>query len=123
MYYYSVAVKNDYFVPFENLGTIGLPPDIEEIPEGVAYIMERLRKIFVPKILNFIDVKPALIDDILFRPEDYCYPIITVIYTLKKNKLPLTEELKVVLSSDKYIKDLAFDKNLLDNFEQITLTI
>lgn len=123
MYYYSLAVKNNYFVPFENLGSIGLPPNLEEVPDGVNYIIERLKEIFVPKILNFIDVKSALIDDILFRPEDYHYPIPTVVYTLKKNGLPLTEALKNTLLSDKYIKNSEFDKNLLDNFENINFII
>lgn len=119
MYYYSLAVKNNYFVPFENLGTIGLPPNLEEVPDGVGYIIERLQEVFIPKILNFIDIKPELIDDILFRPEDYYYPIPIVIYTLKHNGLPLTVELKSTLLSDKYIKNLEFDKNLLDSFKQI----
>lgn len=133
----SLSTRDDYFVPKSELGIIRLFDDSRDNATKVAYIIDKLATVFVPKAINVVDMTPNVIDDILQRPTDYNYPILTAIFVLKKNDLPLTNELKQTLLQEKYIKDLKhpwirndeksyqqdfdFNKNLLDSFAKLKI--
>lgn len=135
---HNASWKDERFVSNELLGQIWLPENTDKVDELVEYAIERLEMCFVPLALNYINLYPKLIDDVLSNPRDYVYPIITIISVLKYNNLPLIYELKTNLLQEKYIKgsainfnkydevlyqsDFEFYKNLLDNFEQINVT-
>ncbi len=95
-------------------GTVDLPKNEQERIEACEWIYTKMEDIYLPRVINIIELKPEAIDDIVANPDYYAYPFLTILYVIKKNNLSLNDLNMESIFSKKIFGNKSFDKNLLD---------
>lgn len=85
--------------------------DIRSVDEVMMHIERCIKDNYIPKIENFLEASPALIENVVENPDFYSYPIPLISMALKRNSMNF-EELKLSLGR-MLVKNPAFDKALL----------
>lgn len=97
-------------------GTVDLPRNEVERKKACEWIAGKVQDIYFPRLMNVIELKPVLIDDVLAHPDYYAYPFLTILYVIKKNNIPLESLNMEAIMSKRMMGNKAFDKNLLETF-------
>ncbi|MDX5630941.1 MULTISPECIES: hypothetical protein [unclassified Brenneria] len=97
-------------------GTVDLPRNEEEISKTCEWIFTKIRDIYLPRVMNLIDLKSDAINDVIANPNYYAYPFLTILYIIKKNNIPLSDIDMDFILSKKITGNKLFDKNLLDTY-------
>ncbi|KAA8999064.1 hypothetical protein FJU30_15450 [Affinibrenneria salicis] len=95
-------------------GTIDLPKNEEERRKACEWIYTKVRDIYLPRVMNLIELKPEVIDDVIMHPDYYAYPFLTILYIIKKNNLSLNDLNVDSILSKKIVGNKSFDKSLFD---------
>jgi hypothetical protein len=67
-------------------GTVDLPKNEGERLKACEWIYQKVKDIYLPRVINLIELKPKVIDDVLLFPGYYAYPFLTILYVIKKIK-------------------------------------
>lgn len=97
-------------------GTVDLPRNDEERENACEWIYTKVKDIYLPRVMNLIELKPETIDDVIAHPNYYAYPFLTILYIIKKNNLSLNDLNMESILSKKIFGSKSFDKNLLDTY-------
>ncbi|HAV1239757.1 TPA: hypothetical protein JGU28_004542 [Salmonella enterica] len=97
-------------------GTVDLPINEEGRKKACEWIYTKVRDVYLPRVINLIELKPEAIKDIVLFPNYYAYPFLTILYIIKKNNIPLSELNIESILSKKILGNKSFDKNLLDAY-------
>lgn len=97
-------------------GTVDLPRNEDEREKTCEWIYTKVKDIYLPRVMNLIELKPETINDVIAHPEYYAYPFLTILYIIKKNNIPLSELNMESILSKKVSGNRSFDKNLLDTY-------
>lgn len=97
-------------------GTVDLPKNEEDRKKACEWIYAKVKDIYLPRVMNLIELKPETINDVIAHPEYYAYPFLTILYIIKKNNIPLSELNMETILSKKVSGNRSFDKNLLDTY-------
>ncbi|MHA6308141.1 hypothetical protein ACX3SV_13740 [Hafnia paralvei] len=97
-------------------GTVDLPRSEKERSETCEWIYTKINDIYLPRVINLIELKPKAIDDVVVNPSYYAYPFLTILYIIKKNSIPLDSLNMESILSKKVVGSKSFDKNLLDTY-------
>lgn len=97
-------------------GTVDLPINEEGRKKACGWIYTKVKDIYLPRVMNLIELKPETINDVIAHPEYYAYPFLTILYIIKKNNIPLSELNMESILSKKVSGNRSFDKNLLDTY-------
>lgn len=98
-------------------GTLDLPRDEKERQEACEWIYIKLKDYYLPRVINLMEMKPEVIQDVIKFPDYYKYPFLTILFIIKKNNIALTDlDLEAILSK-RILGSKSFDKALLrDHF-------
>lgn len=97
-------------------GSIPLPRDEAECIETCKWIYEKIKDIYLPRIMNIININTDLVNDIIQFPQYYAYPFLTILYVEVKNKNNIIEKNKELIFNKKIIGNKSFDEKLLIDF-------
>jgi hypothetical protein len=97
-------------------GTVDLPKNEEERIKACEWIYIKIKDIYLPRVMNIIELKPEAINDVIAHPDYYAYPFLTILYIIKKNNIPLSDLNMESILSKKISGNKSFDKNLLDTY-------
>ena len=97
-------------------GTVDLPVSEKERSKTCEWIYTKIKDIYLPRVINLIELKPKTIDDVIDNPGYYAYPFLTILYVIKKNNIPLDSLNMESILSKKIVGNKSFDKNLLDTY-------
>jgi hypothetical protein len=97
-------------------GTVDLPKNEEDRKKVCEWIYTKVRDIYLPRVMNLIELKPEAIKDIILFPDYYSYPFLTISYVIKKNNIPLSDLDMESILSKKVSGNKSFDINLLDTY-------
>ncbi|MCX8986169.1 hypothetical protein, partial [Citrobacter portucalensis] len=61
-------------------GTVDLPKNEEERSKACEWIYTKVKDIYLPRVMNLIELKPETINDVIAHPEYYAYPFLTILY-------------------------------------------
>lgn len=71
----------------QNLGgTVDLPKNADERLKACEWIYQKVKDIYLPRVINLIELNSKAIDDVLLFPDYYAYPFLTILYVIKKTK-------------------------------------
>jgi hypothetical protein len=97
-------------------GTVDLPKNEQARRKACEWIYTKVRDIYLPRVMNLIELKSEAIDDIIANPNYYAYPFLTILYIIKINNLSLNDLNMDSIHSKKVIGNKTFDKNLLEKY-------
>lgn len=95
-------------------GAVRAPQTEAEIEPTCEWITERLTGIFVPRLLNLVDLRPGVVGDVLENPGYYAWPAHTVVAALRKNGLTRADVDADRLLGRHVSRNRTFDTALLD---------
>lgn len=117
VYAMNTSMERDFKSFSPNMGgTVDLPKNEEDRKKACEWIYAKVKDIYLPRVMNLIELKPETINDIIAHPEYYAYPFLTILYIIKKNNIPLSELNMEPILSKKVLGNRSFDKNLLDTY-------
>lgn len=97
-------------------GTVDLPKNEGERLKACEWIYQKVKDIYLPRVMNLIELNPKVIDDVLLFPDYYAYPFLTILYVVKKNKIPPSQLNMELIFSKKVVGSKSFDKELFNSY-------
>ncbi|EIX6434131.1 hypothetical protein MKU92_003074 [Salmonella enterica] len=97
-------------------GTVDLPKNEDERKKACEWIYTKVRDVYLPRVMNLIELKPEAIEDVISFPDYYAYPFLTILYIIKKNNIPLSVLNIESIFSKKILGNKSFDKNLFEAY-------
>ncbi|MBM2767707.1 MULTISPECIES: hypothetical protein [Burkholderia] len=70
-------------------GAIDLPRDEVEIESACRWICEKVMGIYLPRVINVIEIDSGLVRDVMENPSYYSYPFLTIAFAAKRNGIGL----------------------------------
>lgn len=114
---YFLASQNENARTFSSRidGLAPLPSSEKDIEELAQTITENISNIYLPRVENYMQIKPELVSDIIRSPENYKYPFLSAIYAIKKNSIAASLEIKKSLLTKSISGDKKFDENIFES--------
>ncbi|CAI8695426.1 hypothetical protein BTK96_000341 [Burkholderia pyrrocinia] len=97
-------------------GAVDLPRDEMEIESACRWMCERVENIYLPRVINVIEIKPGLIRDVLDNPNYYSYPFLTIVFAARRCGLGLDGLDVDYLLGKKVSGNKSFDENILKKY-------
>lgn len=125
--YKSNLSNEDYIFCMSTMGVKDgcplLPTTEDGINKTCELLIDRLKKIHFPNIINLLEVNKNLVEDVINNPQNYSYPFLIVMLAMKKNNLSkadvdrdkILNEKILGFNNDKDIK-LKFNKDLFQKY-------
>lgn len=97
-------------------GAVDLPRDEAEIESTCRWICERVAGIYLPRVINVIEVNSGLIRDVMDNPNYYSYPFLTIAFAAKENGISLGELDIDYLLGKKISGNRSFDQDVIKQY-------
>ncbi|MCA8235617.1 hypothetical protein [Burkholderia cenocepacia] len=97
-------------------GAIDLPRDEEEIESACRWICEKVTSIYLPRVINVVEVNSGLVRDVMQNPNYYSYPFLTIVFAAKKNGISLNGLDTDYLLGKKVSGNKSFDGEVLKEY-------
>lgn len=97
-------------------GTVDLPKNEDERLKACEWVYQKVKDIYLPRVINLMDLNSKVIDDVLLFPDYYAYPFLTVLYVIKKNKIHSSQLNMELIFSKKIVGSKSFDKELFNSY-------
>ncbi|WP_124469424.1 hypothetical protein [Burkholderia cepacia] len=70
-------------------GAVDLPRNEMEVESTCRWICEKVTGIYLPRVINAMEVGARLIWDVMENPNYYSYPLLTIVFAAKRNGVEL----------------------------------
>jgi hypothetical protein len=97
-------------------GAIDLPRDEEGIESACRWICEKVASIYLPRVINVVEINSGLVRDVMENPNYYSYPFLTIVFAAKKNGIGLNELDTDYLLGKKVSGNKSFDGEVLKEY-------
>ncbi len=118
---YELAMNTSMETGFKSFspnlgGTVDLAKNEVERLKACEWIYQKVKDIYLPRVMNLIELNPKAINDVLLFPDYYAYPFLTILYVVKKNKIPPSQLNMERVFSKKVVGSKSFDKELFNSY-------
>ncbi|MBN3842251.1 hypothetical protein [Burkholderia sp. Ac-20349] len=72
-------------------GAVDFPRNEMEVESTCRWICEKVANVYLPRVIDVVEVKPGLIRDVMENPGYYSYPFLTIVFAAKKNDIAMGE--------------------------------
>ncbi|NLA16659.1 hypothetical protein GPU89_02355 [Burkholderia cepacia] len=96
-------------------GAVDLPRNEMEVESTCRWICEKVTGIYLPRVINAMEVGVGLIRDVMENPSYYSYPFLTVVFAAKSNGVELSGLDVDYLLGSKVSGSKPFDEGVLKN--------
>ncbi|MGY4728280.1 hypothetical protein [Burkholderia pyrrocinia] len=94
-------------------GVVDLPRDEAEIESACRWICKKVESIYLPRMINVVEIKSGLIRDVMDNPNYYSYPFLTIVFAAKRNGVGLDGLDVDYLLGKKVSANKSFDESIL----------
>ncbi|MCA8272686.1 hypothetical protein LGN17_09185 [Burkholderia sp. AU30280] len=94
-------------------GAVDLPRNDMEIESTCRWICEKVVNVYLPRVINVVEIKSGLIRDVMDNPSYYSYPFLTIIFAAKRNGVGLDGLDVDYLMGKNVSRNKSFDENVL----------
>ncbi len=112
MAFTSSGERSRTFAPTAG-GAVGVPRDAVGVTSTCDWIAERLIDIFIPRVLDLVDLRPGVVANVAENPDDYAWPVLTAVAAMRKHGMTRAEVDLGRLLGRKVSRNRAFDAALL----------
>lgn len=99
-------------------GTLRLPKNENDVESACLWIESRMRSIFLPRMINILELRKELIDDAVKHPEYFAYPFLTIMKVIIKHQLQPTPQQMELFLSKRISRNKNFDGELIKNYQE-----
>ncbi|MGC3023588.1 hypothetical protein ACPUER_00275 [Burkholderia sp. DN3021] len=97
-------------------GAVDLPRDEVGIESTCRWMCEKVVNIYLPRVVNVVEVKSGLVWDVMDNPNYYSYPFLTIIFAAKRNGIGLDGLDVDYLLRGKVSGNKSFDENIMKRY-------
>ncbi|WP_256978276.1 hypothetical protein [Burkholderia sp. HI2500] len=97
-------------------GAIDLPRDEVEVESACRWICEKVASIYLPRVINVVEVNSGLVRDVMENPNYYSYPFLTIVFAAKRNGIGRNELDTDFLLGKKVSGNKSFDGEILKEY-------
>lgn len=112
MAFTSSGERDRVFAPTAG-GAVVVPQGEREVAATCAWVVGRLTEVFVPRVLDLVDLRPGVVDGVLRNPDHYAYPVLTVVAAMRLHGIGRDEVDTERLLGRRVSRNRAFDAHLL----------
>ncbi|KER72786.1 hypothetical protein HR51_09300 [Burkholderia cepacia] len=85
-----------------------------EVESTCRWICEKVANVYLPRVIDVVEVKPGLIRDVMENPGYYSYPFLTIVFAAKKNDIAVGELDVDFILGRKISSNKSFDGDVLN---------
>lgn len=97
-------------------GAVDLPRNEMEVESTCRWICEKVTGIYLPRVINAMEVGVGLIRDVMENPSYYSYPFLTIVFAAKSNDVELSGLDVDYLLGGKVSGSKLFDEGVLKKY-------
>ncbi|WP_143331077.1 hypothetical protein [Burkholderia aenigmatica] len=94
-------------------GAVDFPRNEMEVESTCRWICEKVANVYLPRVVDVVEVKPGLIRDVMENPGYYSYPFLTIVFAAKKNDIGVGELDVDFILGGKISSNKSFDGDVL----------